>query len=483
MVGLILPRRYEQIDPTNSHAAAHPIEADGVTAFKIKQTGDEELTTVSISEITTRHIKRLRDSAADFIGKKIEGAVITVPTDFTEEQRKALVEASKAADLPVLQLVHEPVAALLAYDSRENVAGDKTVVVLDIGGTRTDAAVVSVRSGMYTLIATTHDYTLGGQKLDEVLIEYFAKEFIKKNKTDPRENARALAKLKAEAEGTRKTLSLSTSATISIDSLADGYDFHSSVNRLRFELLSKKVVDGFVSVVESVIKKAGLDVLDIDEVVLSGGVSHTPKVASRVAAIFPESTVVHAPSTSVTALNPAELSVRGAAVQASLIAEFDQEDIDQSSHPAVTVAPHLTKSLGVAVTDAASGEKSFYPIFAANTAVPARKSATLTASADGDILIQIAEGAREIHVHTPEKAPKEEKDDEDSDEEYSDEEPEEVRTKKWHVEKVVAETVIKGVKKGAEVEIAVNVAADLALSVTARVVGGKEAVRGSVPKA
>lgn len=261
------PSSFASIDPTNSHTSAHPVDVGGTTSFNLQQTADETATPVSISEITTRHLLRLKQSAFDFLGSKIGGAVITVPTDFTDVQRSALIAAAKAADLEVLQVIHEPVAACLAYDARNNdIPADKTILVVDLGGTRCDAAVVSSRGGMYTIIAAAHDYELGGLQLDQVLVDHFAKEFLKRNKIDPREDARSLAKLKLEAEGTKRTLSLGNSATISIESLAGGYDFHSTVNRLRYEMLSKKVFDQIVGLAENVVKKAELDLLDIDEV-------------------------------------------------------------------------------------------------------------------------------------------------------------------------------------------------------------------------
>lgn len=258
---------FADIDPTNSHNSAHPADIDGTPSFNLQQSDDETTTVVSISEIARRHLVRLKDSASDFLGSKVTGCVITVPTDFSEAQREALIAAAKAAELEVLQIIHEPVAACLAYDARSNeVPTDKTILVVDLGGTRCDAAVVSSRGGMYTIIATAHDYELGGLQLDNVLVDHFAKEFLKKHKIDPRETPRSLARMKLEAEGTKRTLSLGTSATISIESLAGGYDFHSTVNRLRYELLSKKVFDQIVKLAENVVAKADLDLLDIDEV-------------------------------------------------------------------------------------------------------------------------------------------------------------------------------------------------------------------------
>lgn len=206
------------------------------------------------------------------MGHQVNAAVITVPTNFTDQQKRALDQAAKAAGIEVLQFISEPVAAVLAYDARaESQISDKIVVVADLGGTRSDIAVIASRGGMYSILATAHDYDFNGAKLDDVLIDHFAKEFAKKNKTDPRENPRSLAKLKLEAEATKKALSLSSNASISVESLADGIDFGSTINRTRYETLASKIFAGFTRAIEGAVKKAELDVLDIDEVS-----AHTP---------------------------------------------------------------------------------------------------------------------------------------------------------------------------------------------------------------
>ncbi|KAI5779058.1 Hsp70 protein-domain-containing protein [Geopyxis carbonaria] len=471
-----LGKQYSEIDPTNSHHSAHPVDIDGTPSFKL------EKETVSVSEIATRHIKRLVESASDFLGKKVTGAVITVPTDFTEAQREALVAATKAADVEALQIIHEPVAAALAYAAKDSLQPhDKLVLVADIGGTRSDAAIVSVRQGMYTILATAHDYELGGLHLDQVLVDHFAKEFLKRYKSDPRENERSLAKLKLEAELVKRTLSISTSSSIGIDSLCEGNDFHSTINRMRYEMAGKKVFDQIVKLVETVVEKAELDLLDIDEVILSGGSSHTPKIASRVAQLFPETTVIHAPATSTTAINPSELSARGAAIQASMVSEFDAEDIEQSVHPAVTVAPHLSKDIGVVVVGA-NGAEEFQSILPAQTAVPARRTAELLVPASGgDIVIKFVEGVREIIKTVPEKKESKAEDAEDDDsEEEEDEEEEEIKSKEMKVEKVLAEALLKDVKAGQKIEVTINAGLDFSLNLAARIVGTQTGVRGIV---
>lgn len=220
-----------------------------------------------MSEITTRHLKRLVSSASDYLGKEVTAAVITIPTDFSEKQREALSKSAKDAKLHVLQYINEPVAAVLAYDARPSDSVlDRTVLIADFGGTRSDVAVIASHGGIYTVLATAHDYSLGGAQLDQVIIDHFAKEFMKKNKTDPREIPRSLAKLRLEAEATKKALSIGSNASLSVESLADGIDFSSTINRTRYEILASKVFGGFTRLVEGAVKKADMDILDVDEV-------------------------------------------------------------------------------------------------------------------------------------------------------------------------------------------------------------------------
>ena len=440
---------------------------------------------MSVSEITTRAFKRLRQSATDYLGKEVNAAVITVPTNFSDKQKAALTKSATNAGLEVLQLIHEPIAAVLAYDARsENKVADKVVVVADLGGTRSDVAVVASRGGMYTILATAHDYEFAGVHLDKVIQDHFSKEFIKWNTTDPRESQRSFAKLKLEAEACKKALSIGTNSSFSIESLAEGADFASTINRLRYETIARKVFEGFNRLVESAVKKADIDVLDVDEVILSGGSSHTPKIASNLASIFPPTTTILAPSKSPTVINPSELQARGAALQASLIQQFETDDIEQSTHPVVTTVKHLTNAIGVLSISDDPSKGVFTPIIAAETAVPCRRTIHIATPKEGrSVLVKIVEGGSHIKVTKPEPKPKEngakvtDAGSDDSELE-SEEEDEERREKIWKVGNVLAEAAVKDVKRGGKVEVMINVAGDLAVTVTAREVGEKGGVRG-----
>lgn len=482
-----LGQDFKSIDPSPCHQSAHPVQKDDTVAFTIRDTEEEEEHTVTVGEITTRHLKRLRTSASDYLGKQVNAAVITVPTNFSDAQKEALKKASTDAGLEVLQFISEPTAAVLAYDARPDAKlTDKTIVVADLGGTRSDIAVIASRGGIYTVLATLHDYEVSGFKLDQVVIDYFAKEFMKKHKSagDPREDTKALAKMKLECEAVKKALSIGTSASFSVESLLGGIDFTATINRTRYDLLGSKLFSAFARLVTHAVEKANLDPLDISEIILAGGNSHTPKVASTVGAVFPETTTVLAPSTSPIAINPSELAVRGAAIQASLIQEFDTEDIEQSTHPMVTVTPHLSTAVGILCISGDDAHGIFHVIVDAETSLPVRRTATIaTPKEGGDVLIKIAEGSRHIKITKPEPKPKAEKDEDDSEEdsdEDSDEEEEELREKTWKVGKTLAEAAIRGVKKGGKVEVQINIAADLSINAVIREAGGKGGVRGAV---
>ncbi|VVT57986.1 uncharacterized protein SAPINGB_P005980 [Magnusiomyces paraingens] len=483
---------YEKIDPTFNHASAHPVDKDGVVAFKLQTKDDAEPELLTVNEVAVRHLDRLRDSAADYIGKKIDGVVVTVPTDFTEEQKKTFVEIAAKADLKVMQIINEPTAALLGHvaarsSNKTGSLESKVILIVDVGGTRTDGAIITNRGGMFNVIATHHDTELGGYYLDEALAKYFAKEFEKKHKIDPFKEPRAVAKLFAESENVKKTLSNTSSATFAVESLSGGFDFHASINRFRFETTARPVFSRISSFVEHLVKSANLDVLDIDEVLIAGGSGFVPKVASTIAAVFDESvTNVVAPSLDVKAVNPNELAVRGAALQASLIAIYDQKEIDESLQSVVTVAPHTVKPIGVLTQDPENASKHiFVSIVDSNTPIPYRTSRIFNSPADAEsVLIGVYEGEPEIKVtllEKPAKTESAEADEEDSWDEDEDDEPEEVRSKLINHTTKLAEAGLKGITKGSQIEVLINITRDLKLQVAAREVKqGGVAIRGEL---
>lgn len=466
-------RQFAEVDVSAAAAGAPAVKTStGGVGFEITRGDKVEL--VTVEEAATRHFRRLKAAAEDYIGRKVDLVVLSVPTDFSEHQRAVLTKTAADAGLKVLQLVNEPSAALLGHLSGENadlLVDDKLYVVADFGGIRSDAAVVAVRGGVFTILSTLHQHGLGGAELDGALADYFAKEFEKKFKADAKKTPRSVAKLLAETIVAKKTLSNVQTTSFSIESLSDGFDFLTSTNRLRYELAARPVFAKLVLFVESAVKKAGYETIDVDEVLLVGGTSNTPKLASSVAALFGEKTNVVAPSLDSKAGDPSELVARGAALQASLVESFDDEEIAESLQPVVVNTQHLAKPIGIVD---ASG--TFHAVLVAETAYPIKKLVEVTNGDASSVKIALHEGKRAVKETTLEPEV-----DLDASDDESDAEPEVVREVVYEAGDKLAELTLKDLKPQSKLEVIINITQNGTLHVSGRELKqGLVAVKGEV---
>ncbi|CCC71463.1 hypothetical protein NCAS_0H01530 [Naumovozyma castellii] len=464
---------FDKCDVSKCENGAPVVDIDGKAGFVIAR-GEGKEERITVDEVVSRHLNRLKLAAEDYIGQTISQTILTVPTDFTTEQKDALAQAASKIGLKIVQFINEPSASLLAHVEQFPTEKDANVVVADFGGVRSDAAVIAIRNGVFTILATAHDNKLGGDNLDAELIEYFAKDFESKNKANPRKNARSMAKLRANAIITKKTLSNATSATISIDSLADGFDYHASINRMRYELTANKVFAQFSNFIDSVITKAGLDPLDINAVLLAGGVSFTPKLSTNLEYTLPESVEILGPNNKNASSNPNELSASGAALQARLVADYDTDELKEALQPVIVNTLHLQKDIGL--VDATG---AFVPVLSKETYYPVQKKLLLK-KVSGDFLIGVYEGDSHIEERTIEPETKDEKaaDGEDSESEWSDDELEIVRERKYTLGTKLMELGVKGVKNG--LEIVFNINKEGVLRVTARDLKTSQVVKGEL---
>ncbi|KAI7907357.1 heat shock protein 70 family [Cokeromyces recurvatus] len=346
-------------------SAAPIVDKAGVPAYEIELPSGK--TVFTAKEVSAKYLRHIRESAEAFLGTAVNGAVMAVPSYFTEKQREELVSAAEDAGIKVIQLIHESAAAALAYgvgqESTNKDPQDKTIVICDLGGHSFDVTVLAVRSGMFTILATAHDTKVGGASFDDNLIKHFTAEFQKKAKIDINNNQKALSKLRNAVEVTKKMLSSANSAPCFVESLADGVDFHSTINRMRFEILSKNVFAQLQTVIHQVLEKSQLDASEIDEVLLAGGSARIPRFALKIREVFTnENTKV------LNELESDEVVARGCAIQGSLVSGFEKEDIDAAIHPVVTLAPNTTKAIGVLN---AKGE--FITVIPRGTALPTRR--------------------------------------------------------------------------------------------------------------
>ncbi|KAG5514019.1 hypothetical protein PMAC_000641 [Pneumocystis sp. 'macacae'] len=392
-------KKIECIDLYTLGYSAEPSISNGEIVYTIMSaSGDEyEKQIITLNEVMISHLKYLKKCAVEYIGKDVTGSVFTVPADFSLLQIELLKKCAEKADLNVLQVIKEPIAEILAYSDGidSSITTDKIFAVVDFGETTSSATVVVCRNNLYTILATETDHNLGGRFLDDCLIEHFVKEFQKKYNLDPKQDLKAIAKLRVECETAKKSLSSSNVSVISVECMFNGYDFYSTINRVRFEMLGRHIFNKMLALVKSVLRKAQVEGFDIDEVILAGGSSHIPKILEIFRYIFPEKTLIRAQSLQTSMFSPSDIECYGAAIQASLISSFNKEEVLDLTNPNITLIPHLLNPIGVVIqTD---GKTTFIPIIYSYTSVPVQRSIFLDGLFDtGDFCIIISQGIARV---------------------------------------------------------------------------------------
>ncbi|KIM31188.1 hypothetical protein M408DRAFT_327475 [Serendipita vermifera MAFF 305830] len=402
--------------------------------------------TLTVSEVASIVIGSLVNSAADFLGQQIQGAVVTVPSNFSPEARAALRKSAEAAGVHVLQLLDDPAAASLAYSSLQNPPlNDRTTLVLDLGASSLDLALLSTKQGLVHSLASSHTPHIGGDAIDDKLVAFFAKEFTKKTKialsptSKEAADLRALSKLRLAVEHTKRTLSASPgAAACSVESLKDGMDFSGTINRLRFDIEMKPIYTAVTEAVVKLLESAGLDNALLDEVILVGGTALLPGLTSQLSTVLEESTLI------LSEIDPSQVLSRGAAIQAGLLASISPNDplLAAFEEDCKALDAHVTtKTLGVYFPDEAIGAKEFIPIIVSETPLPARRTVSFVSHLDekeGEqfVGLEIWEVKESVKVEKT-------KVEIEADEGEEEEEPEEIETKERTVEK---ETFLGSIK-------------------------------------
>ncbi|KAJ1679089.1 Hsp70 protein that interacts with Zuo1p [Spiromyces aspiralis] len=358
------------------------VKADGNLAYKISVRDHDGNVTdkpVPVRDAAVKYLRGLVQSASSYIGKKVDGAVLAVPTYFTAEQRKALVEVCRDAEIPILQMISEPAAAALSYNLDKGAMPanpqDTTVMVVDVGGSSTDVSIMAVRGGLFVVVGTKHLKEVSGDAMDELLVSHFAEEFKRKTQIDilGDNDRRAIAKLKQACEITKRTLSSAATAPCSVESLSQGVDFTGSINRIRFNIRTAPLYRVLVKAIESLMEECGYTANEIDRVLFVGGAARVPKLQSEVETIFPEGRTEVLSAPEVGELD--ELIAEGCAMQASLITA-GRVKIDDEGSPELDqgiAAPALSKTVGLRL----AGDL-FLPVVLRDTPVPVSRSVTVS---------------------------------------------------------------------------------------------------------
>ena len=330
-------------------------------------------------EISAMILQKLKGDAEEYLGEKVSEAVVTVPAYFDDSQRQATKDAGRIAGLEVLRIINEPTAAALAYGlDKEN---EQTILVFDLGGGTFDVSILEIGGGVFEVKATSGNTHLGGDDWDERVIDWMADDFKAKTGIDLRSDKMALQRLKEAAEKAKMELSTTTSTSINLPFITATQEgpqhLDVTLSRSDFNKMTADLVDKCVGPFKSAVKDSGLEIKDIDHVILVGGATRMPAVQDKVR----ELTGGKEPHKGV---NPDEVVAVGAAIQAGVL-KGEVKDI-----LLLDVTP---LSLGIETLGGV-----FTKLIERNTTIPTRKSEVFTTAADGQtsVEVHVLQGEREM---------------------------------------------------------------------------------------
>uniref|UniRef100_A0A1A8LVI3 Heat shock protein 14 n=4 Tax=Nothobranchius TaxID=28779 RepID=A0A1A8LVI3_9TELE len=327
----------------------------------------EQTEHVAPEDVAKLIFHKMKETAQSALGSDVTETVITVPFEFGSSQKQALRVAAEAAGFHVLRMIHEPAAALLAYNIGQDCSSGRShVLVYKLGGTSLNVTALQINGGLIRVVSTYTDHSIGGESFTQALAQHLASEFKRTFRHDVSDSPRALLKLMNSADMVKHSLSSLGSANCFVDSLYDGVDFECTVSRARFELLCSSLFNRSIQPIRSLLVEASLSASDISKVVLCGGSARIPRLQYLIQEMFPDVELLNSAP-------PDELIAVGAAMEAGLLVGRDcLVPEEESVSVDVSAADILLKEVDE------SGAESFTVLLPSGTPLPARRHHVLS---------------------------------------------------------------------------------------------------------
>jgi L1 cell adhesion molecule like protein len=363
------------------HMTCKVVDVKNKPHFEVTIKGEKKLFTPE--EISAMVMGEMKMIVEAYLGYDVEKVVVTIPAYFNDAQRQATKDACRIAGLEVLRLIQEPTAASIAYGldkMKEN--EEKNILVYDFGGGTFDVSLLNISDGVFEVLATNGDANLGGEDIDQALVEFCAKEFQKKTRNDISADKKARRRLQNACERAKRTLSMATTATIEIDSLYRGEDFNIVLTRAKMEDIASDIFRRTMDPVYKVMADAKIGKDKIDEVVLAGGSTRIPKIQQLLRDYFGKDPC--------TGINPDECVAYGAAIQAAVLTGVQSEKTDN-----IVLLDVCPLSLGIETSG-----NVMTVLIPRNTTIPAKKTQTFSTYSDNQpsATIKVLEGERSRSV-------------------------------------------------------------------------------------